>query len=87
MKIVITSHGDLCEGILISYAMIAGDTSHFTVVKLDEKGISDFSVRLNNVLDSLLTSNEFVLDSILQAGQDAISLAPTAITNNDDLDF
>lgn len=28
-----------------------------------------------------------LLDSILQAGQDAISLAPTATINNDDLDF
>lgn len=141
MKIVITSHGELCEGIINSYAMIAGDTSNFTVVKLDEKGISDFSIRLNNVLDSLLLTDELVivlsdimggtpyneifryvlahpdkkvfliaglnlpmliqvgtasedesdiqtlLDSILQAGQEAISLAPITQKNNDDLNF
>ena len=51
MKIVVTSHGDLCEGILSSYQMIAGDISPFIAVKLDDKGISDFSSRLTEVLD------------------------------------
>ena len=60
MKIVITSHDELCEGILKSYQMIAGNIDIFTPVKLDDKGITDFSQRLTHTLDHL-TQNEPVL--------------------------
>lgn len=53
MKIVITSHGELCEGMLKSYQMIAGDTANFTTIKLDDNGIGDFSQRLTTTLDRL----------------------------------
>ena len=61
MKIVVTSHGELCEGILSSYQMIAGDISQFISVKLDDKGISDFSSRLTTVLDEQTMKNEVVI--------------------------
>ncbi|MWN32452.1 MULTISPECIES: PTS sugar transporter subunit IIA [unclassified Gilliamella] len=61
MKIVITSHGDLCEGILTSYKMIAGDTSNIIAVKLDENGIGDFSFRLTKVLDEQISNNKAVI--------------------------
>ncbi|MBC9131489.1 hypothetical protein JMI89_09930 [Frischella sp. Ac48] len=60
MKIVITSHGELCEAILKSYQMIAGNPDIFTAIKLDDNGIADFSQRLINMLD-LLTQKEPVL--------------------------
>lgn len=68
MKIVITSHGDLCEGILSSYRMIAGDTSQFIVLKLDENGITDYSTRLNNVLDKLITDDQILVLSDIVGG-------------------
>lgn len=68
MKIVITSHGDLCEGILSSYRMIAGDTSQFIVLKLDENGIADYSTRLNNVLDKLITDDQIIVLSDIVGG-------------------
>lgn len=139
MKIVVTSHGDLCEGILSSYQMIAGDISPFIAVKLDDKGISDFSSRLTAVLDEQIIKNGVVivisditggtpynetfrymlahpnkvyllaglnlpmliqggalidqddihetLDSILEAGQTSVSMAPISENNNQDIDF
>lgn len=61
MKVVVTSHGELCEGILSSYQMIAGDISQFIAVKLDDKGIGDFSSRLTTVLDKYTKNNEVVI--------------------------
>ena len=139
MKIVVTSHGDLCEGVLSSYQMIAGDISPFIAVKLDDKGISDFSSRLTAVLDEQIIKNGVVivisditggtpynetfrymlahpnkvyllaglnlpmliqagtlidqddihetLDSILEAGQTSVSMAPISENNNQDIDF
>ena len=139
MKIVVTSHGDLCEGILSSYQMIAGDISPFIAIKLDDKGISDFSSRLTAVLDEQIIKNGVVivisditggtpynetfrymlahpnkvyllaglnlpmliqagtlidqddihetLDSILEAGQTSVSMAPISENNNQDIDF
>lgn len=68
MKIVITSHGDLCEGILSSYQMIAGDPSKFIVLKLDENGISDYATRLNKVLDELVTNHQIIVLSDIVGG-------------------
>ncbi|MBI0005962.1 hypothetical protein FPQ14_03100 [Gilliamella apicola] len=139
MKIVVTSHGELCEGILSSYQMIAGDISQFISVKLDDKGISDFSSRLTTVLDEQTMKNEVVIvlsdimggtpynetfrymlanpnkvylmaglnlsmliqaatiinepnideaiNSILEAGQASISIAPITENSSEDLDF
>ena len=139
MKIVVTSHGELCEGILSSYQMIAGDISQFISVKLDDKGISDFSSRLTTVLDEQTMKNEIVIvlsdimggtpynetfrymlanpnkvylmaglnlsmliqaatiinesnideaiNSILEAGQASISIAPITENSSEDLDF
>lgn len=68
MKIVITSHGDLCEGILSSYQMIVGDPSKFIVLKLDENGINDYSIRLNKTLDELVISNQIIVLSDIVGG-------------------
>lgn len=68
MKIVITSHGDLCEGILSSYQMIAGNPSKFIVLKLDENGISDYATRLNKVLDELVTNHQIIVLSDIVGG-------------------
>lgn len=69
MKIVVTSHGNLCEGILSSYQMIAGDSASFIAVKLDESGIGDFSARLTQTLDQLLTEqNEVIVLSDIVGG-------------------
>lgn len=62
MKILIATHGNLAEGLLESYNMIAGEGNKQTIhtVKLTESGIGEFRERLHSTLDEL-TENEKVL--------------------------
>lgn len=68
MRIVLTSHGELCEGIVKSYQMIAGDSSHIETVKLDEHGISDFTNRLTHTLDRLIKNDQVIVLCDLKGG-------------------
>ena len=61
VEILIATHGDLGEGLLHSYEMIAGDSSNIHVVKLTETGIDEFSEKLNNQLEKLTTNGNKVL--------------------------
>lgn len=49
MKIVLTSHGDLCHGMLKTLGMFAS-VDDVLAISLDESGVEDYSERLNQVL-------------------------------------
>jgi mannose/fructose/sorbose-specific phosphotransferase system IIA component len=68
MKIVVTSHGDLCSGILNSMEMIAGKQENVFPVKLTESGIGNFSENLKSVLDELTTQDQVLILCDLKGG-------------------
>ena len=59
MKILLTTHGKMCEGIYDSYQMIAGENDRIYTLQLDDKGIDVYRKRLTNWL------NKFELEDIL----------------------
>lgn len=61
MKILIVTHGNLANGLLESYEMIVGDTSHIETLVLDEDGVGPFREKLKDRLDELTTNEEPVL--------------------------
>lgn len=52
MKILVVSHGPMCEAMLESAAMIAGENPSVSAVKLTETGIGDFSARLQSAIEA-----------------------------------
>lgn len=68
MKIVIATHGNLGEGLLESYNMIAGETSSIHVVKLTESGIGEFKENLHNTLDELTATEKVLVLCDLKGG-------------------
>ncbi|QIQ21324.1 PTS sugar transporter subunit IIA [Zophobihabitans entericus] len=68
MQIIVTSHGDLCEGILSSYEMVAGKSHHITPVKLTDKGISDYTQRLTEQLDQIILHEPVLILCDLEGG-------------------
>ncbi|WP_122646111.1 PTS sugar transporter subunit IIA [Enterococcus mediterraneensis] len=64
MKVIVTSHGDFCHGILKSYQMIAGESENFYAVSLTEEGVKDYSDRLNKVLTELESEEILILTDI-----------------------
>lgn len=61
IKILIATHGNLGEGLIHSYEMIAGDSSNIHVVKLTDTGIDEFSKKLRTKLDTLISNGNEVL--------------------------
>lgn len=59
--ILITSHGKMCEGILDSMKMIAGDNSNIFVLKFQED--NDYVNELHKQLDKM--NDEYKYDGIL----------------------
>lgn len=60
MKILLTSHGSFCSGLLESYEMIAGDSSNIEKLSLTDEGIGKFRENLKELLDRM-TENDYVL--------------------------
>lgn len=52
MKVLLTSHGHLAQGIASSFEFIAGKSDHIMTLELDEKGIGLYHDRFQNLLDS-----------------------------------
>lgn len=50
MKIIVTSHGNLCEGILNSYEMLAGKNDSITAISLKENDTGEFERELTNII-------------------------------------
>ena len=42
MKILLTSHGHLAQGIASGFEFIAGKSDHIMTLELDEKGIGSY---------------------------------------------
>ncbi|MBM7711180.1 PTS sugar transporter subunit IIA [Enterococcus xiangfangensis] len=64
MKIIVTSHGDFCQGILDSYQMIAGENPHLRSISLTDAGIKDFSERFNKLLKEFESEEVLILTDI-----------------------
>jgi len=69
MKIVLTSHGNFCTGLLESCKMIAGETvDKIRTVKMDDVGIGKFSKELNDLLDELIKEDKVLVLCDLKGG-------------------
>ncbi|MFB6465415.1 PTS sugar transporter subunit IIA [Cytobacillus sp. Hz8] len=68
MKVVVTSHGDFCTGILNSLEMIVGKNGNVFVIKLSESGIGSFTEKLNSLLDELTKQNKVLILCDLKGG-------------------
>ena len=68
MKIVITSHGDLCTGLVNSLNMIAGTNEHIYAVKLTESGIGDYTQKLYSLFDELLAEDLVLILTDIKGG-------------------
>ncbi|MBO0452319.1 MULTISPECIES: PTS sugar transporter subunit IIA [Enterococcus] len=64
MKLLLLSHGELCQGLISSYQMIAGENKDIAAVSLTDTGIQDFSERLNKVLTGLEAEDVLILTDI-----------------------
>ena len=51
MKILLTSHGHLAQGIASGFEFIAGKSDHIMTLELDERGIGSYRDRLQELLD------------------------------------
>lgn len=58
MKIIVTSHGDLCTGILNSYEMLAGKNENIIPVSLKEEDTGKFEEELTQIVNK---TNEDIL--------------------------
>ncbi|ARW18645.1 hypothetical protein S100892_00039 (plasmid) [Pediococcus pentosaceus] len=52
MKVIITTHAQAGSGLILAFAMIAGNSSVFKTCLLNDSGIADFRTRLNALLAS-----------------------------------
>lgn len=68
MEIVLATHGNLGEGLLDSYTMIAGETENIHVVKLTDIGVGEFKENLHSVLNNLTGSSEVLVLVDLKGG-------------------
>ncbi|MEB3363527.1 hypothetical protein SDC49_07625 [Lactobacillus sp. R2/2] len=51
MKILLTSHGHLAQGIASGFEFIAGKSDYIMILALDERGIGSYRDRLQELLD------------------------------------
>lgn len=68
MEIVLATHGDLGEGLLESYRMIAGETENIHTVKLTDSGVGEFKEDLHNLLKKLTASSDVLVLVDLKGG-------------------
>lgn len=68
MKLVITSHGDLCTGLVSSLNMIAGENKDVFTVKLTDAGIGEYTKNLHSLLDELIKEDSVLILADLKGG-------------------
>lgn len=68
MKILLATHGNLGEGLLDSYEMIAGKTENISTVKLTDSGIGEFKEKLHNTLNELTATEKVLVLCDLKGG-------------------
>ncbi|MCM3737479.1 PTS sugar transporter subunit IIA [Bacillus cytotoxicus] len=59
--ILVTTHGEFCNGLLHAAHMIAGEQEGVDAVSLDENGMDDFASRLETKLDEMVEKYNQVL--------------------------
>lgn len=50
MKIIVTSHGELCTGVINSYEMLAGKNENIIAVSLKDSDTGEFKSNLGNLI-------------------------------------
>lgn len=68
MNIILTSHGNFCIGIYESYKMIAGTSKNIFTMPLDEKGIGNFKIRLQKLLQELSAAGDILILCDIKGG-------------------
>lgn len=68
MKVLLTSHGSFCEGILESYNMIAGNNPDIITLKLDNDGIGKFQENLNALVNEIIEKEELLILCDIKGG-------------------
>lgn len=61
MDIIVTTHGGLCEGLVESYKMIAGESSTIHPLKLTEEGVGVYKEELHYLINKLSTDGEVLV--------------------------
>lgn len=64
-RIVITTHGRLCEGLLDTLSMFTSDLERVSAISLTTAGMDDYEQRLRELLDSYADDELLVLVDIL----------------------
>lgn len=59
MKIIVTSHGDLCDGILSSYKMLAGENEDIISISLGKDDMGEFQEQLEKTINN--TAGEILI--------------------------
>lgn len=59
--ILVTTHGEFCNGLLHAVNMIVGEQEGVFAVSLDENGVDDFASRLESKLDEMVANYDQVL--------------------------
>lgn len=68
MKLILTTHGSLCTGLLQSYEMIAGKNEDILSVPLTELGIEAFRNELLQLLESIDKQEEILILTDIKGG-------------------
>lgn len=68
MKILLTSHGSFCSGLLESYEMIAGYSSKIEKVSLTDEGIGNYRQQLNEMLNRMTKKDDVLIFCDMKGG-------------------
>lgn len=68
MKIVVTSHGEFCTGLVSSYKMVAGETDEIFAISLNDSGIGEYSKKLTEKLEELLKEDKVLVLCDIKGG-------------------
>ncbi|SFG79686.1 PTS sugar transporter subunit IIA [Sporolactobacillus nakayamae] len=68
MKILLTSHGEFCTGLLNSFHMVAGKSNNIYALALTDAGIRSFSNKLNELLNELTLDDQVLILCDMKGG-------------------
>ena len=68
MKVLVTSHGNFCHGLVESYGMIAGANDNIQAISLTDEGIGKFSEELNNTLEDMTSDDNVIIMTDIKGG-------------------
>lgn len=65
VKIILTSHGGLCQGILESFSMLAGTCNFLTALPLKPDDTGEYKEKLKNMLSNCKNDDVLILCDIM----------------------